>query len=706
MSDFVKLRWSIAHDPCRASHRSPLNAVPVGTSVEVLLWVDRHARHQVSGATLLVGVPEQNSESLYWSETPLVSCERGYCGYIAGPDHPSAAFYLFRLYLSDGGTAYYVPRDDGRSTAGMLVAPGFDGEFTDRGWVNPSWRDKPFTAGQNEMNPQLPGFQITFFNPSFQTPDWLPGSVMYQIFPDRFARGTEGVLKDAIEYHRAMGRPVNLHVGWDEPVVWEGGVTYDPIDFYGGTLAGIREKLPYLASLGVEVLYLNPIFEARSNHRYDTANYEHIDPLLGTDEEFELLASEAKEQGIHIVLDAVLSHTGADSVYFNMLETYPDPGAAQGWESPYYSWYDFDHPSGPSALYRCWWGDSTLPEVDERNPSWQQYILGNPEDGSQGILGRWLAAGASGYRLDVADEIPDDVLMLIHDSVKTADPQAIVLGEVWEDATNKVSYGSWRTFGLGTSLDSVMNYPLRSALLGFARGTIDALQLSTMLKLQKSNYPEPLYRCLMNLMSSHDVERQRSVLALGSPIKQLARDRQADMLANITPEQDKRAARLQRLIAGLLYGLPGMPCLYYGDERGLHGGGDPFCRGTFPWDDTERPDRGADLTAFYQHLGQLRQKSPLLREGNMYCDATDEDALCIVRSSADNSNAILVAANRSNSAITVAFDSRDLGQMIAPTWRFHPIWSSDLDMTRAQAQNEGGIIHVTIPPLATVYFAS
>ena len=704
MSDFVKLRWSIAHDPCRASHRSPQNAVPVGTSVEVLLWIDSQSRQQVSGATLLVGIPERGGERIFWSETPLASCERGYTGYVAGPDYPSAVFYVFRLHLSDGGMAYYVPREDGRSTAGALVAPGYDGDFTDRGWVV---RNRPFTAGTFPLAQQLPGFQITFYDPAFSTPDWLAGSVMYQIFPDRFARGDAGVRRDAIEYHRSMGRPVNLHEDWNEPVVWEGGVTYDPVDFFGGTLDGIREKLPYLASLGVEVLYLNPICEARSNHRYDTANYEHVDPLLGDDEDFRELTAEAKKQGIRIVIDAVLSHTGADSIYFNMLETYDEPGAAQGWESPYYSWYDFDHPSGPQALYRCWWGDPTLPEVDERNPSWQRYILGEPDgSGKPGILARWLEAGASGVRLDVADEIPDDVLMRIRKAVKTADPDALVLGEVWEDATNKMSYGSWRSFGLGTSLDSVMNYPLRVALLGFARGTIDALQLSAFLKTQKSNYPPPLYRSLMNLMSSHDVERQRSVLALGTPIKQLARDRQAEVLKNITPEQDKRATRLQRLLAGLLYGLPGMPCLYYGDERGLHGGGDPFCRNTFPWDDKERFDRGEDLTAFYQNLGQLRRDSELLRTGDMHCDATDEDALCIVRTSADEHDALLVAANRSESAITVAFDSRDLGQTIAPDWSFRPIWTSKMDMARANAQNEGGVIHVTIPPLATVYFSS
>ena len=684
--------------------------MPVGTSVDVLLWVEREEQHRVAKATLLVGEPEQAGDRLFWHEVPLSCQERGFSGTIAGANRPEAMFYLFLLDLADGGMAYYVPRDDGHSTAGRLVEPHFDGYFTDSGWVPTAYNTRPGTAEDYVPIQPQPGFQITFYDPSFTTPDWLSGSVMYQIFPERFARGSKGIRQEGLAYHRAMGRPVSLHKNWNEPVNWKGGEEYDPVDFFGGTLDGIREKLPYLASLGVEILYLNPIFEARSNHRYDTANYENIDPLLGSNEDFERLVNEAKTWGIRVVLDAVLSHTGADSKYFNALETYDEPGAVQGVESPYRTWYDFDHPNGPTALYRCWWGDPTLPEVDERNPSWQRYILGEippHPDSEPGILQKWLNVGVSGYRLDVADEVPDDVLERIRGAIKGHDPNAAVIGEVWEDATNKASYGSWRTYALGNALDSVMNYPLRTALLGFATGIVDAQQLVTFLKTQKSNYPEPMYRSLMNLMSSHDVERQRSVLALGGPIKQLSRARQLHQVSSITLEQDRYGAKLQCLIAGIQYALPGMPCLYYGDERGLHGGGDPFCRATFPRDDTPRDDKGHDLTLFYQQLGQLRRRSTTLRHGGMACCALDLDSLCIIRALPDNRGAAMVLVNRSTSAKEIGFDLSELAGKEAASWQFGPLWSSALygkSTVWPKVKNEGGVVCATLPPLATLYF--
>ena len=684
--------------------------MPVGTPVDVLLWVEEGQRNRVSKVTLLVGEPEMAGERLFWHEVPLSATNRGFSGTIVGANRPAAVFYLFLLDFSDGGMAYYVPRADGHSTAGQLVEPHFDGLFTEYGWQPTAHNDRPGTADDFVPLQPQPGFQITFYDPTFDTPAWLEGSVMYQIFPERFARGKGGIRAEGLEYHRAMGRPVNLHENWNEPVDWEGGEEYDPVDFFGGTLDGIREKLPYLSSLGVEILYLNPIFEARSNHRYDTADYEQIDPILGSNDDFEKLVDEAGALGIRVVLDAVLSHTGADSKYFNALESYDEPGAVQGWHSPYRDWYDFEHPNGPTALYRCWWGDPTLPEVDERNPSWQRYILGElpPRPGAEpGILGSWMKSGVSGYRLDVADELPDDVLERIRQSVKGTDGQAAIIGEVWEDATNKSSYGSWRTYALGRALDTVMNYPLRTALLGFAAGIVDAQQLVTFLKVQKSNYPEPMYRCLMNLMSSHDVERQRSYLALGGPLKQLPRSRQLRMSKNITADQDRHGAELQCMLAGILYALPGMPCLYYGDERGLHGGGDPFCRATFPWDDAPRADRGHDLTAFYQQLGQLRRGNEALRRGDMACCAFDLDSLCIIRSLPDGGGAGIALTNRSDKPKDIALDLCELVGTTASYWLFHPEWSSQPGSETAawnQVKNEGGVICATIPACSTVYF--
>ena len=641
-----QLERGVAHDACRAGDRAPLGAVSAGAAVRLALRVGAEARALIEGVDVLVFEDGREQRAV-----ALEACEAGFAGAIELAREPHVAFYAFRLRLADGGEAFYVPRADARATSGELV------EALDR-----------------------PGFQITVYDPGFETPDWLAGAVMYQVFPDRFARGEAGVRAEGLAYHEQMGRPVRLHEDWDEPVEWAGadGGAYDPVDFFGGTLAGIREKLPYLASLGVEVLYLNPVFEARSNHRYDTADYERIDPLLGDEEEFERLVEAAGDLGISVVLDAVLSHTGDDSRYFNARGTYAEPGAAQGPESAFYRWYSFSEEGGETA-YRSWWGFATLPEVDEHDASWQDYVLGK-------VLPRWLAAGARGYRLDVADELPDDVLEGIRAAARGARPDAAIIGEVWEDATT-VSYGARRTYALGRSLDSVMNYPLRDALIGFALGWSDARQLVTFLKLQRANYPRPLYRCLMNLLSSHDVERVRAVLSLGGPVKHLPRDEQAVVVGGITGEQDARGAQLQRLVAGLLYALPGVPCLYYGDECGLRSGGDPFCRATFPWDGG-RADCGVDLTEFYRGLGMMRKGSPALRDGECAFFAPDADVACVVRWAPDG-RAVLAVANRADEERRFALDLR--GEL-------------DLEVRFESLPVEGGIVSLVAPPCSTTFF--
>lgn len=630
----------------------------MGQNVRVVLRVDGLALSLVEGVDLLV------REGGVWSEREMARCEDGFSGTIEPANYPHVVFYAFRLNLGEGLVAYYVPCADGRSTAGQPVSPGENGSWTDAGWVYARGQLAGRPMGEFGLAKPARGFQLTVFEPAFATPDWLQGAVMYQAFPDRFARGFAGVRREGVACHERMGRPVHLHEDWDDPVLWEGkGAEYDPVDFYGGTLEGVREKLPYLESLGVEVLYLNPVFEARSSHRYDTADYERIDPLLGSEEDFKALVGEARERGISIVLDAVLSHTGDDSRYFNAYGNYDEPGAAQGLQSPYHSWYDFSS-QADGAPYRSWWGHLSLPEVDERDPAWQRYILGADDGGVpvgewRGVLAKWIDAGVRGYRLDVADELPDDVLSRIRTSVKAADAQAAIIGEVWEDPTTKVSYGRTREYALGRALDSVMNYPLREALIGFALGRVDALQLAAFLRGQQANYPQPLHACLMNLLSSHDVERVRSVLALGGPLKGMPRCEQRRAVERIGRDADERAARLQRMIAGLVFALPGMPCVYYGDERGLQGGGDPFCRATFPWGGA-RADCGEDLTAFYRQIGQQRKASEALRKGAMACCAPHEDVLCVVRALPGGPCAVAVA-NRSQEDRTVAIDLRAPG---------------------------------------------
>ena len=287
----------------------------------------------------------------------------------------------------------------------------------------------------------------------------------------------------------------------------------------------------------------------------------------------------------------------------------------------------------------------------------------------------------------MADEIPDDVLECVRASVKGANPQAALIGEVWEDATSKVSYGAARTYALGRALDSVMNYPLRNVLLGFALGTVDAYQLAAFLNLQSANYPPAMHACLMNLLSSHDVERVRSVLSLGGQFKQESRAEQRRLVTDITRDEDARATRLQRLVAGLLYAFPGTPCIYYGDEAGLQGGGDPFCRETFPWGAQSRAlrtDCGEDLTAFYRELGQIRKNSPALRRGSGFALACSDDVICVAR--IHGNECVLALANRSETPERAVLDFLDL------PFELH------------ETDNGADIIQFTVPAVSTVFW--
>ena len=464
-------------------------------------------------------------------------------------------------------------------------------------------------------------WQLTVYDKDFHTPEWLRGGIIYQIFPDRFA--SSGTKKQNVPSDRILRTDRDGDPYWIPTA--EGKVLNN--DYFGGDLNGIEQKLGYLKSLGVTCIYLNPIFEAQSNHRYDTADYEKIDSMLGTEKDFKSLCESAKKLGIRIMLDGVFSHTGDDSRYFNRYSRYDSLGAYQSKESPYYGWYKFN--KWPDD-YESWWGIEILPEVNEDNSDFIEYITGK-----NGIARKWLKLGASGWRLDVADELPDDVLALIREAAKAEKPDCAIIGEVWEDAVLKVSYGHRRNYALGYALDSVMNYPFRAAAISFARGESDAFALRDFLLSQQHNYPKPMYMALMNLLSSHDVERLHSALGASESLKALDRARQAAF--SLTAEQSKRADRLQMLCAVIQYCTPGVPCLYYGDEECLDGAGDPFNRAPFE-------PSGNGLHNFYAKLGEIRNGSEALMSGEAEFSAAGPDVLIIRRSS--ESDCIVCVINR------------------------------------------------------------
>ena len=438
-------------------------------------------------------------------------------------------------------------------------------------------------------------FQITVYKNDFKTPTWAKGATMYQIFPDRFCK--KGEIKDS--------RHKNVHKTWNEEPDYKIDETlgyYPANDFFGGNFKGIESKLDYLKSLNVDVLYLNPVFEAYSNHRYDTGDYEKVDSLLGTNDDFIHLLKSAKKKGIRVILDGVFSHTGSDSKYFNKNGNYDSLGAYQSKESPYYDWYDFtDFPE----KYDSWWGVWSLPCVKELNSSYMDYILKNKES----IVKTWIKAGLSGWRLDVADELPDEFLKELRKSVKDVDNDALILGEVWEDASKKVSYNKQREFLWGEELDTVMNYPLKDAIVDFLLEKIDGEEFKLRVLSLRENYPVDTFYCLMNFLSTHDSVRILSRFTCDA--ENMGREEQA--LYKPSEEDFIKAKALTKLAALIVFMLPGMPCIYYGDEAGLTGLKDPFNRKTFPWGNEDK-----ELMDWYKTVSSLRDE--VLKEGKLYID--------------------------------------------------------------------------------------
>lgn len=444
-------------------------------------------------------------------------------------------------------------------------------------------------------------WQLTVYEADFATPKALRGGVMYQIFPDRFFEGRpHPVMPFADRVYRANKQ--------GEPYFWpneQGGQLN--LDYFGGDFEGIRKKLGYLQELGVTWIYLNPIFEAHANHRYNTADYLNADPLLGTNEEFTRLCREARKRGIRIILDGVFSHTGSDSLYFNREGRYGQGGAYHDPNSPYRSWYDFDkkYPCG----YRSWWGFDTLPEVREDDPAYQQFICGKG-----GVIDTWLSRGASGFRLDVADELPDDFIESIRKAVKAHGPDCYLLGEVWEDATTKEAYGVRRTYLLGKGLDGVMNYPFRNAILSFLRGG-SALSSAEQLTAICEHYPAPALHALMNHLGTHDTERILTALE-DEPAE--GRDRYWQSGRRLPKPKYDHGIRLVRLAYAMLFTLPGVPCIYYGDEVGMQGYRDPFNRAYYDWDSGENR-----IKPLLRQLAKLRKECDAFWEGDFRVTRAD-----------------------------------------------------------------------------------
>ena len=461
--------------------------------------------------------------------------------------------------------------------------------------TNPDGSFRLFKEGDNTNMEAGDLWQVSCVPADFTTPDWAKGAIIYQIFPDRFNKAGKVDLKGKLQ-------PYTVHQNWYEEVSWqptaEGEVLNN--DFYGGNFKGIQEKLEYLESLGVEILYLNPIGKAFSSHRYDTSDYKTPDPMLGTEKDFSTLCRAAHKRGMKIILDGVYSHTGSDSIYFNKKGTFDSVGAYNSKESPYYGWYTFhDYPH----TYNSWWGFDTLPTVNKLDPSFVDYII----TGKDSVVAHWLKLGADGFRLDVADELPDEFILMLKNRIRQIKPDALLIGEVWEDASNKTSYGIRRRYFTDGELDSPMNYPFRTAIINFMRKIDDGHNLRQTVMSIVENYPPQVMACTMNLLGTHDTPRILTAL-----IDDFNGDRYAKAQRRLTRTQWVTALDRLHAASFLQFTLPGCPAVYYGDEAGMEGYGDPFCRRPFPWGREEW-----ELQVHYRRLGQLRKKYKALRYGDI-----------------------------------------------------------------------------------------
>lgn len=423
-------------------------------------------------------------------------------------------------------------------------------------------------------------YQITVYE-NYNIPSWYKEGVIYQILVDRFYNGNESKSinepkENSFIYGRWDDSPMYIKDNFGKVLRW---------DFYGGNLKGIIEKLDYIKSLGANIIEMSPIFKSLSCHKYDTEDYEVVDEMFGTNEDFKELCRIAKSKGIRIILDGVFSYTSSNSKYFNKSGKYEEIGAYQSPNSKYYDWYKFrTYP----YQYESWWGMDTRPNLNTLNEGYLDYII----NGKESIIRKWIELGASGWKLNVTDELPDEFIELIKNKINESSEEGVLLGDVWEDASNKISYSKRRKYLLGKEIDSVTNYPLRESLINFIKGYIKSNKFKKKIMSLYENYPMEAFYANINISSTNDTERILTVLN-----------------GNID---------LLKLLIVMQIILPGVPSIYYGDEVGLTGGKEPDNRKSYPWGKEKE-----EIITFYRKIISIRNKENAIKKGDFKIYDTD-----------------------------------------------------------------------------------
>lgn len=406
----------------------------------------------------------------------------------------------------------------------------------------------------------------------------MQNGIMYQIFPDRFYKGKTDAKLPEDRWYR----------NWGEMPCYTNDYTNNKRgisrDFFGGNFAGMQEKIAYLKKMHINVVYSNPICLSSTNHRYAAIDYKKVDSVLGTEEEFKKLIEAYHDAGIIFILDVVFNHTGSDSVYFDRYNEHNSDGAYQSENSKYRDWYYIskNHQVG----YECWWNDPSLPKLNYQSESLNEYLFG-----TNGVMRYWYENwGIDGIREDVADELPNHIreeMFRISDDEKGS--EKVIIPEVWEDASRKWAYDDFMEYMQGKQATSVMNYPVKEMLLAYVRYGGDYWSSKfekTCYEIFKENYPKEIAYSLMNFLSTHDTVRAITKLA-GPEVDDKPREWQAEHTF-LTKEEYKLGRKRLMLAYLVIFFLPGIPSIYYGDEIGMQGMKDPFCRMCFTWNHIDK----------------------------------------------------------------------------------------------------------------------
>ena len=642
---------SLAFDSRQADDKHPFGAVTTGSDVAFSL----NALPGVEHVTLVIEKRrlEGDQTLLEYDELARVPLARGAAGARerwSGHfrfDAPAVYGYWFEvrvggrtLVFENNATPVYWTREKGAGGAGVVAE------------MPPSAR-------------RIRRYRQTVYAP-YTVPAWAQDAVYYYIFPDRFRNGdprndpkpgVDAFHDGTVEFHKDWNdRPYRPGSGDGSDDLWSN-------DFFGGDIAGIVSKLDYIKSVGANALYITPMFTASSNHKYDTADWKHIDPHFGSNDDFARLCAEAAKRGIRVIPDTSLNHAGADSIYFDRYGTRGGRGAFSSARinpaSPYAGWFTFDAAQAdPDKQYTGWTGVADLPELNKADPSFRDFAYRAPES----VTRTWLGLGAAGWRMDVAPWVPDDFWREWRQVVKKTEPDALTVSEVWFDASK---------FFLGDEFDSTMNYIFRNALLDYANGG-DAHRMVANLELMRESYPPQTFHALMNLLSTHD--SPRSLYVFG------------DVDGQSTPAQVALAKQKLRLAVFFQMTYPGSPAIFYGDEVGVTGGPDPMNRGTYPWADLGgRPDDA--LLADFRRLTRLRADWPVLRHGTLLAPLHVDDHV-VVLARRDGTAWAITATNNGDAPCTLTIP-------LPP--EAPEAWSDALSDGSASIDASGRTLTLTVP---------